>query len=186
MFGDVLCVGSHTVVSTTAAQARPWTVEDFLTWEREQPDTHEFIDGRIYALTSPRVGHGRRVNRIAGAIREQVPQGCEVFTEAYLLVAAGDASRPDVIVACDAPADDATEFRDAKLLVKVLSPSNRPGEMEKKVEAYLTLPSLKAYLVVDGEAYETWTRIGEDGPWQQATLKAGEFAVMVHGREVRF
>ena len=83
------------------------------------------------------------------------------------------------------PDNDATALYDAELVVEVLSPSNRRGEMEAKRAAYLTLPSLVAFLVVDGDTYEAWTRIGEDSPWQCETVNVGEFSVTLHGREVR-
>lgn len=170
-------------MSRTAATIA-WTVEDFLAWERTQPERHEFIGGHIYAMTSPRLGHGRKVRALARALEAQLPPPCEVFTEAYLLVAAENGTRPDVMVLCSQPDDDATEVRDAELLIEVLSPSNRPGEMHDKREAYLALPSLVAYVVVDGDEYETWTRV-PGGPWQCESVPAGTFMVELHGREIR-
>ncbi|MGI9332776.1 MAG: Uma2 family endonuclease [Gammaproteobacteria bacterium] len=171
-------------MSTVTARAPEWTLDEFLAWEREQPERHEFIGGRIYAMTSPRLGHGRKVRALARALEEQLSPPCEVFTEAYLLAAGENAQRPDVMVLCSEPDDDATEARDAELVVEVLSPSNRPGEMEAKREAYLTLPSLVASPVVDGEEYENRTSV-PGGTWQRQIMRPGEFSVELHGREIR-
>ena len=36
---------------------KPWTVEDFLEWEAQQPERYEFIDGRILGLVGGSAAH---------------------------------------------------------------------------------------------------------------------------------
>lgn len=82
---------------------------------------------------------------------------------------------PDVLVHCGG---DRERRGAATLVVEVLSPSNRPKELDRKLAAYRTVDSLRHILLVNQDDYaiEHWHR-GDDGQWH-ADLIEGENAVL--------
>lgn len=127
-----------------------WTTEDFLAWEREQPERYEWDGYEAIAMTGARLRHNLVINNLSRALFAVVPSGCRVFTENVKL-RAGDAIRyPDVLINCTPNVDlNADDVDDATLTVEVLSPSSLHTDRVKKVADYGRVPGLEAYLIVD-------------------------------------
>ena len=133
----------------------PLTFEAYMAWEADQPERHEFFAGEVFAMTGARATH----NTIAGnvfALLKQALRGtpCRVFiADMKLHVALVDASfYPDVFVSCD-PRDRTPDAelvqRHPQLVVEVLSDSTAAFDRGQKFEAYRSLDSLTAYLLVE-------------------------------------
>ena len=133
----------------------PLTFEAYMAWEADQPERHEFFAGEVFAMTGARATH----NTIAGnvfALLKQALRGtpCRVFiADMKLHVAAVNASfYPDVFVSCD-PRDRTPDAelvqRHPQLVVEVLSDSTAAFDRGQKFEAYRSLDSLTAYLLVE-------------------------------------
>ena len=133
----------------------PLTFEAYMAWEAEQPERHEFFAGEVFAMTGARATH----NTIAGnvfALLKQDLRGtpCRVFfADMKLHVASVNASfYPDVFVSCD-PRDRTPDAelvqRHPQLVVEVLSDSTAAFDRGQKFEAYRSLDSLTAYLLVE-------------------------------------
>ena len=145
------------------------TLEDYLRWENEQPDRHEFHRGEIFAMVGSRRVHGRVVANLARALGNAL-QGspCQVFAEGMKVQPADDTILyPDIFVTCDA-ADLRTEmiFRAPKLVIEVLSPSTQAYDRSHKFALYRQLASLQEYALVDPDTRRIEVfRIGADGLW---------------------
>ena len=133
----------------------PLTFEAYMAWEADQPERHEFFAGEVFAMTGARATH----NTIAGnvfALLKQALRGtpCRVFfTDMKLHAASVNASfYPDVFVSCD-PRDRTSDAelvqRHPQLVVEVLSDSTAAFDRGQKFEAYRSLDSLTAYLLVE-------------------------------------
>ena len=133
----------------------PLTFEAYMAWEADQPERHEFFAGEVFAMTGARATH----NTIAGnvfALLKQALRGtpCRVFfTDMKLHAASVNASfYPDVFVSCD-PRDRTPDAepvqRHPQLVVEVLSDSTAAFDRGQKFEAYRSLDSLTAYLLVE-------------------------------------
>ncbi|MGI9334919.1 MAG: Uma2 family endonuclease [Gammaproteobacteria bacterium] len=127
-----------------------WTTEDFLAWEREQPERYEWDGANVIAMTSARLQHNAVIGNLYRAIYAQLPAGCRVFTQNVKL-RAGEAIRyPDVVVACQPEFNlNADILEDATAVVEVLSPSTARVDRVAKLANYAHVPSLEAYLIVD-------------------------------------
>jgi Uma2 family endonuclease len=102
----------------TAPNVRHRTLEDFLAWEREQPQRYEWISGVIRMMA--------RSTTIASRSTWRTPWGgdCEVFTSNVKVVTpAGDVIYPDVVVACGDIPGKATVLDAPVVIVEVLSES---------------------------------------------------------------
>lgn len=133
----------------------PMTFEAYMAWEAEQPERHEFFAGEVFAITVARATH----NTIAGNVFLLLKQSLRgtpcrfFFADMKLHLASADASfYPDVFVSCD-PRDRTPDAelvqRHPQLVVEVLSDSTAAFDRGQKFEAYRSLDSLAAYLLVE-------------------------------------
>ena len=145
------------------------TVEEFLVWCLDQEDRYELEDGvPIRLMTGASSRHDRIVTNIIGLLWSQLRgTRCTTTTaDIALRTKLRFTRRPDVMVTCDPPRPDTYEATDAKLVVEVLSPSNRGLRWQRKLEEYRHRAGLTYILLVESRAPEAilLTRVG-DG-WQ--------------------
>jgi Uma2 family endonuclease len=154
------------------------TLDDYLRWENEQPERHEYVRGEIFAMVGARRVHGRVVsnlNRSLGNALQGSP--CQVFVEAMKVQPADDTILyPDLFVTCD-PADLRTDsiFRAPKLVIEVLSPTTQAYDRSLKFALYRRLASLQEYALVDPDTRRAEVfRIGADGLWVLHDMSDGD------------
>ncbi len=120
------------------------TLEDYLRWENEQPERHEFYRGELFAFAGGRRVHGRVVANLARALGNALSGSrCQVFSEGMKVQPADHAVLyPDVFVTCD-PDDLSTEmiFHAPKLVIEVLSPSTQACDRSQKFALYRSIAS---------------------------------------------
>ena len=59
------------------------SLEDYLRWENEQPERHEFHRGEVFAMVGRRRVHGRVVGNLVRALGNALAGSrCQVFSEA--------------------------------------------------------------------------------------------------------
>lgn len=151
--------------------------DDYLRLEAESSVKHEYLDGQIHAMA----GAGEKHNRIAGNVFfhfRAAARGtaCGAFiSDMKLRVTETNAFYyPDVMLVC--AGDDHPLYKTLPcIVVEVLSPSTAAIDRREKWLAYRTLPSLRAYLLVDSEqrSAEYWLR-GASGTWCQGILAESE------------
>jgi Uma2 family endonuclease len=131
------------------------TAEEYLVWESDQQEKHEFVAGEIFAMTGVRLNHNRIATNALASLRQAlrgVP--CEAFiSDIKLHVATADAYfYPDVVVTCD-PRDlndgTALAIQHPWLIVEVLSESTAAYDRGRKFEFYRQIQALTHYLLVD-------------------------------------
>jgi Uma2 family endonuclease len=154
------------------------TLQDYLTWENEQVEKHEFHAGEIFAMVGGRRSHGCVIANLARALGNQLQaSGCRVFVDSMKVQVADDTILyPDVFVTCD-KADLATDqiFRAPTLVIEVLSPSTQAYDRSKKFAHYRRLPSLQEYILVDPDTRRVeGFRRGADGLWVLHDMSDGD------------
>jgi len=126
-----------------------------MAWEAAQAERHEFFAGEVFAMTGARATHNTIALNVAIALREALRgTRCRVFiADMKLNVASANAAfYPDVFVSCDSrdrAADAELVQRHPQLVVEVLSESTAAFDRGQKFEAYRSLESLAAYLLVE-------------------------------------
>lgn len=144
------------------------TLAQFLAWEGEQPERHEFYRGEVIAMVGGTARHNRVILNLAGRLSEHLDgTGCQVFAETMKVQLADEAILyPDVLVACGKPeAGDEQVVRDPKLIIEVLSPSTKGYDRRNKFILYRTLPSLQEYVLIDPSTREVEVFTLTDGGW---------------------
>ncbi|MBN8509911.1 MAG: Uma2 family endonuclease [Burkholderiales bacterium] len=154
------------------------TLDDYLRWENEQPERHEYVRGEIFAMVGARRVHGVVVTNLSAALRSALRGSpCRVFSEGMKVQAADDTILyPDLFVTCD-PADLRTDmiFRAPKLVIEVLSPTTQAYDRSLKFALYRRLASLQEYALVDPDTRRIEVfRKGGDGLWVLHDMSDGD------------
>jgi Uma2 family endonuclease len=136
-------------------QARGFTPDEYLAWEREQPIRHEYIDAEVYAMTGGTLPHNDIAVNLTTILRTTLRgTGCKVrMSDAKVRVSAqGPYFYPDVVVSCDERDRRAVEaIQYPKLIVEVLSPSTAGFDRGDKFKFYRRIPTLEEYVLIDSE-----------------------------------
>jgi Uma2 family endonuclease len=134
-----------------AVPLQKMTLLDFLTWEDNQPERHEFYRGETFAMVGGTARHNRVILNLASRIDAHLDgTACQVFAENMKVQIAEGVLYPDVIVTCGkAQAGDEQSVTDPKLIIEVLSPSTRGYDKRDKFILYRTLTSLQEYVLID-------------------------------------
>ena len=150
------------------------TLDDFLAWEREQPQRYERISGVLRMMTGGTIDHNRITLNVAEALRQRLRDGdCEVFVnDVKVVTPAGDVMYPDVVVACGDLPGKATVLDAPVVIVEVLSESTAERDHGRKRWAYQTIPSLRHYVLIDqDEGGIEVTSPNADGSWQSVIVR---------------
>jgi len=175
---------------TTALLDQKITYGDYLAWENNQAERHEFIGGRIFAMTGATQKHNLVITNLGFALRREL-QGtrCRVLLlDMKLRVAATEAVfYPDLMVCCseiDRQARDAAT--EPVLIAEILSPSTAAFDRREKFAAYESLPSLAECLIIDPErrSLELFARSREGSLQPVMTAPAGRLELGSIGVEL--
>ena len=146
------------------------TTEEYLVWERQQTERHEFYAGEVFSQAGGTRRHSLVGSNVLGEIRQFLKgQDCQAHGSDMRVhvEATGYQAYPDVSVVCP-PFEGISEdvISNPILVVEVLSPSTADFDRGGKFGHYRQIPSLKEYLVfwqVEARV-EQHTRT-EDGHW---------------------
>jgi Uma2 family endonuclease len=129
------------------------SVDEFLQWAWSREGKFELHDGRPVAMSPERVRHAGAKTEAAFALREAIRRAnlpCRAYVDGITVRARSDrAFVPDVLVVCPPPSPDVVEIDNPLIVVEVLSPSTMETDLSLKLDAYLSLPSLAHYLILD-------------------------------------
>jgi Uma2 family endonuclease len=153
-------------------QRSKWTVEDYLAFERESEEKHEFLDGEIFAMAGASLSHNRIVRNLNTTIHTQLRNSpCEVFPSDLRLKisATGLYTYPDIMVVCGEPQleDTPTDtLLNPTLIIEVLSPSTEAYDRGKKFEHYRTLESFREYILIAQDRFHVEPYVRQaDNQW---------------------
>lgn len=139
---------------TAAPQWSNVSEADYLAGELTAEIRHEFIGGEIYAMAGGNNRHNLIATNAVGILHSLLRgNSCRAYnSDTKVRVQMQDHTRyyyPDALVVCDQnPEDDS--FQDQPVIViEVLSDSTRRTDLGEKRDAYLTLPSLASYLIIE-------------------------------------
>ena len=165
----------------TAVAERLYSVEEYLEFERDSLTRHEFLDGRIFAMTGASEPHivisGNVLSELRSRLRRSGGGRCHVYgPDMRVLCDSGLHTYPDISVCCGEP-DVFTLFgtatlRNPEAIVEVLSPSTERYDRGAKFDNYKTIPSLKEYLLVSSDRRRAERFVREsDGRWVQSVFR---------------
>lgn len=138
----------------SAAKNLPITAAEYLEGELRSEIRHEFVDGRIYAMSGASLKHNEICFDTATLLKNHLRGGpCRTFIEAVKVELADDVSEsyyyPDVFVTCEPTDDDSHVVRHPKLIIEVLSPSTSRNDRGEKLASYKRIPSVEEIMHIE-------------------------------------
>lgn len=163
------------------------TIEEYLAFEREAEERHEYLDGMLYAMAGESPAHGDiSANLVYELMRQLRDRPCrvrvkdtKVFSGSLLQAQLrksrkGLFSYPDIVVVCEEPRyleHHPEVLTNPQVLLEVLSDSTKAFDRGEKFIRYRrALPSLSDYILVwqDMPLIEHFIRQA-DGNWLMVT-----------------
>lgn len=126
------------------------TVDEFLAWEREQPERHEFADGVIRMMTGASSAHVKIGLNLAFALRQALRStGCTPYGSDMKIIARGAIRYPDVTVTCRPVGDRDDVAPEPVVVFEIISPSTEHLDKGRKKLDYFGTPSIRQYVIVE-------------------------------------
>lgn len=161
--------------------AAPFGPEQYLQWERQQAERHEYLDGELFAMSGASDAHGTAAGNLFVALHTALRgTPCKPFIAdmKVRIEAVNGFFYPDILVTCD-PRDRAPDASHVKrhptLVVEVLSPTTEAYDRGNKFAAYRQLASLQEYVLIslEGRRIEVFRR-NASGHWVLHPFAADE------------
>ena len=129
----------------------PLTVDEYLAFEEKSQRRHEFVAGRVYAMSGTTARHNRIALNIAKHLQAAPGRGaCQAYAIDLKVRAARDRIYyPDGVVVCTPHDGDTLIFDEPCLILEVTSRSSRRIDRGEKLDAYLAMPSLRGYMIAE-------------------------------------
>jgi Uma2 family endonuclease len=139
---------------SSAKRPEHFSVDDYLAMEEQALTKSEYVDGWIRAMCGAALRHNMVTGNCFVALSVLLKgKQCRAFnSDTKVRIDRADMKRfyyPDVQVVCQSN-DQLSVFQDQPvLIIEVLSPSTRRYDLDEKMSAYLTIPSLECYVVLE-------------------------------------
>jgi Uma2 family endonuclease len=126
--------------------------DEYREWAEQQPvGRFERIDGVVVAMAPERAAHADRKALVWLALRQAIASGgqqCHAYPDGMTVEVDDSDFEPDAVVHCGEPLPgDAIAVPEPLIVVEVLSPSTRGGDLTHKLVGYFRVPSVQHYLV---------------------------------------
>lgn len=129
-----------------------FTRDEYLNWEEQQEEKHEYVDGQIFAMAGASENHVDITTNLTVIFANKLRGGnCKVFpTDIRLQIESENIYYyPDLLVTCDEGDRLNKKFKSYPcLIVEVLSESTEAKDRGRKFAHYQTIKSLKEYVLV--------------------------------------
>jgi Uma2 family endonuclease len=160
------------VARARANLPEPWTVEEFLAWEREQEERYEYVGGVVRMMVGGTLDHNTIALNIASRLRTLLAGGpCRVFMEGVKVVSDAATMYPDVVVTCAPGSGRSDVVSEPEVVVEVLSRSTQGFDRGPKLDAYQQIPSLKQYVLIAQEEIRVSVYDRDEGGWRYRILQ---------------
>ena len=158
------------------------TVEEYFRFEERSPIKHEYVAGEVYAMSGATVRHDRIATNVLVRLSLVARPGpCDVFSSDMRVEVARDRHYyPDVTLVCTPIAESDIVARNPCVVVEVTSPGTARIDRGEKLDAYRSISSLQAYLIIDQRRrrVERHSLDATSGEWRREEI-VGEGRVRV-------
>lgn len=141
---------------TAAQKLNLVAVEDYLAGELVSELKHEYVAGVVYAMAGARISHnliaGNFFGTLYGILKESSCKPYNSDTKVRILLPTHPRFYyPDGMIVCESNPQDASYQDNPVVIAEVLSKKTRRIDQGEKLDAYITIPSLKVYLLIEQE-----------------------------------
>ena len=149
--------------------------EDYLQGELESEIKHEYVDGQVYAMTGGTDNHERISGNIFSGVHGFLRgKKCEIFQSGMKASIPNRNFRyPDVMVVCDETSESNLYKECPVIIAEVLSSSTRKKDKTEKMLEFLSIPTLKEYVLIEQDCVDVEVLRQENG-WKPEHYYLGD------------
>ncbi len=155
-----------------------FSFDDYLAWEQQQTQRHEFVRGEVFAMAGGTDLHNETTGNLYVMLRQHLRGSpCRVYmADVKVRVETADCGfYPDVLVTCaEGDRTDRCIKRAPLLVIEVLSPTTAVFDLGEKFAAYRQLDSLREYVLVDPERVRVQIYRRQNDQWIVDSAGPGE------------
>jgi Uma2 family endonuclease len=164
-----------------------FTPEEYFTWEEQQLERHEYMDGEVYAMSGGTINHGDIALNFGVLLKTHMRgSGCKTLNSDCRVKVFGMDKYvyPDTSVTCDDRDKTTTQYISYPcLIIEVLSPSTvraasafaEAYDRGNKFKMYRRNPSLQEYVLVSADTIEVELfRRTQTDDWRIINYQAGD------------
>ncbi len=148
------------------------TPAEYLAFEREAEDRHEYYKGEIYLMSGASFKHNIIEDNVRGALHVFLKgKKCRSFGSNLRVHVPKNTlyTYPDILIVCDDPKFVDGEFDtllNPAVLIEILSPSTGNYDRGAKFDLYREIETLKEYILIDSASAHIVSYIkNEDSTW---------------------
>lgn len=126
------------------------SAESFLSWEAEQTERHEFVNGYAYAMAGSSPRHSRIAMNCTAALLASLSRECAPFESGQRIATVGGTRYryADASVVCGAGIFQGSTLLNPTVIIEVLSQSTEADDRGEKWDEYRQIETLQDYLLV--------------------------------------
>jgi Uma2 family endonuclease len=162
------------------------SLDEFLAWEREQPERYEFDGLVVHMMTGGSLDHSTIASNLWTALREKLRgSGCRPFRGDAKVIANHNVRYPDLSVTCSAIIGSDDVVPEHVIVVEILSPSTEREDRGHKRFDYFATLSIRQYAIIeqDERRIELYTRA--DAAWiDEIIIDSGVLKLSAIGVEI--
>ncbi|HEY8972036.1 MAG TPA: Uma2 family endonuclease [Puia sp.] len=153
------------------------SIVEYLEWETDQPERHEYYQGEVFEMVGPKLPHARITNNTTFELMLRLKGGgCQVFsTDLRLHIPKNTLfTYPDISVVCGEPetlGNDDWNLLNPCVIFEVLSPSTRVYDRGIKFGLYKEIPSLQEYVLLDSEKIKAEAWFLDEEQWEKKVFE---------------
>ncbi|HWD59152.1 MAG TPA: Uma2 family endonuclease [Stellaceae bacterium] len=126
------------------------SLDEFLLWEREQPERYEFDGLTARMMTGGSLDHSTIASNLWTALREKLrSMGCLPFRGDAKVIANQNVRYPDLSVTCSPITGSDDIVPDPVVVIEILSPSTEREDRGRKKFDYFATSSIRHYAIVE-------------------------------------
>jgi Uma2 family endonuclease len=149
------------------------TIREYLEWENDSDQKHEYYHGEVFAMSGPKVVHNIISMNLSGILHRQLRgKPCKPFNSDQRIHIPRNTlfTYPDISIVCGEIVtldDDKWNIVNPSVLIEVLSPSTRDYDRGTKFGLYKDIPTLKEYILVDSQSIGVEAfHVNDSGNWE--------------------
>jgi Uma2 family endonuclease len=154
------------------------TIPEYLSWEKNAAQKHEYYQGEIFAMAGASRRHNIVFKNVFGDLAYQLKgRPCQPYGSDLRIHIPENTlfTYPDIAIICgdllSSPEDEDTAIQPA-VVIEILSPSTRDYDRGSKFKLYRDIPSLKEYILIDSESVNVEAfRLNRQGHWELEEYK---------------
>ena len=132
------------------AVEKSMSIDEFLIWERAQPERYEFDGLVVRMMTGGTLDHSTIASNLWTVLREKLREtGCRPFRGDTKVIANRGIRYPDVTVTCSPITGGDDVVPEPVLVIEIISPSTAREDRGRKKLDYFATPSIRQYAIVE-------------------------------------